>query len=277
MLEFSAGYFISLTSVLHHIENVVLLSERDPDRLKLWFNNIPNLINQCDKLGLDASSAKAHSVWAQWQQRVAVPILQESLRELSSRIQDELFSVCFYYVLPNKADYLTRDPRSIGSGYPSSTRLKRSDEYFGQEVVSRFLSTETDLREAIRCYVFECLPACVFHLMRATEIGIPKVARLCGIKDPKPSWGAVLTRAEKLTQDTKYEDLPVLAQPHIEFLRMVVADMRSLQRAWRNKVTHVEDRLIAATATMDIQDVHEIFVATRSFLRRLAEGLPSWC
>jgi len=113
--------------------------------------------------------------------------------------------------------------------------------------------------------------------MRATEIAVPRIAKLCGIEAPKPSWGSVLDKAEKYTQRVKYEELPEGLKPHIEFLRTIVADMRSMQRAWRNKVIHVEDKLIVASGEFAFPIAHSIFMSTRTFLRDLAENLPDWC
>ena len=246
-------------------------------QLQGYFNNVSSLSRYCENLGLTASVIQAHKVQVFWDQRLPLDQLHRCVRELLSRVEDELFGTCFYYILPNKAAVLIQEHRLGLEAFPRQMRLKRAYEYFGPEITIRFPQLDMDLREAIKCYAYECLPACVFHLMRATAIGIPKIAKLCGVKDAKPSWGPVLEKAEEFTQRTKFKDLPEDLKPHIEFLRGVVADMRSLQRVWRNKISHVEDKLVPTVAEIDGQDVHEILVATHSFLRHLAEGLPDWC
>ena len=273
--QFSVGKFTEIYACLSGLDSVLAVP-MDRQSLQLYINNIPRMEQECNQLGLKASASQAARIMGMWAQMIPCADIRNSVKELRSRIVDELFGVCFYYVLPNKASMLA-EGRTYVDPFHRQTDLKSAHDYFGKEILQRFPAIAIDLNECIKCYVYECLPACVFHLMRATEIGIPKVARLCAIADAKPSWGAVLERAERLTQKTKFDDLPEALKPHIDFLRSIVADMRSLQRAWRNKVTHVEDRLTPASSEVDMQDVHEILVATHSFLRHLAEGLPPWC
>jgi hypothetical protein len=276
MQNFDAANFVDRIRVLHRIE-VLLANSEGRQQLDLYMNNLESIERDCERLGLNGSAVQARRVHILWVQGQPYDTVREHVKHLLRQIEDDMLGVRFYYVLPDKAPYLHRQPRMALAATPEPIRLKMPFEYFGSGVIKRFMPIERDLREALKCCVYECRPACVFHLMRATEIGIPKLAKLCGIKDPKPSWGAVLDQAERLTQKTKLADLPPDTKPHIDFLREVVADMRSLQRAWRNKVMHVDDKLIPTGSDFDAQDVHDIFSATHSFLRCLAEGLPGWC
>src|SRR5471030_559605 len=156
-------------------------------------------------------------------------------------------------------------------------RLKNASEAFGEKIVTRLPAIEPDLTEAYRSYAYDCNAACAFHLLRATEIAVPKIAKMCALIDSKPSWGKVLDHAEKYTQKTEYENLPDTLKPHIEFLRTIVADMRSMQRAWRNKVVHVEDKIIPTAAEFSPRSIRSMFSAVESFLNHLADGLPEWC
>src|SRR6185437_12158263 len=261
-------------AAIQRLVNLLRSSAAQRHMVDGYMGNVSSICRSCESFGLTASLTQARRAITSWKQNEPQEILRQCLEDLLSRIRDEMFGTCFYYVKTGKAEFLIQDPMRPMAASPNQIRIKSPYEYFGSEVIERFPAIHIDLQEALKCYVFELLPACVFHLMRATEIGIPKVAELCGIKDRNPSWGPVLDRAEKLTQKTKFDDLPGKLKPRIEFLRLVVADMRSLQRAWRDKIMHVEDRLILSSAEIDLKDTHEIFVATRSFLRRLADGLP---
>jgi hypothetical protein len=273
MLQFGAGRFVDLLGCMSRLENQLAASQAVGD---LDFENVGLLGGLCEDLGLPNSGTQANRVRLQYQHNFSHQELLTNLRELLRRITDELFGVCFYYVLPNKAGLITR-PEKRPSVFPLQVRLKFAYEYFGPKITQRFPSLDTDLREAIKCYAYECLPACVFHLMRATEVGIFRIAKLCEIKDARPNWNSVLKQAEDLTQRTKHKDIPAATQPHREFLKTIVADMRSLEHAWRNKIMHSEDKLIPSCAEFDSQDIHMIFTATHSFLLHLAEGLPDGC
>jgi hypothetical protein len=278
VLEFTAGRFMETLAAIHRLEKEL---ETNTDRAKLdrWMQNVKSAYTECETLGMTSSATQAQRALALWDQNNPASLVREHVQDLLRRIRDDMFGISLYRILPDKGDFLVRDPSLSPMGWsPTQIRRKSPLEYFGTEIVKRFPAIHTDLAEAIKCYIFECRPACVFHLMRATEIGIPKLAKMCEIKDRSPSWGTVLTQAEKYTQKTEFKDLPDHLKPLIEFLRFVVADMRSLQRAWRNKVSHVEDKLILADVDgIESNDAYQIMIATRTFLERLAKGLPDGC
>jgi hypothetical protein len=179
-----------------------------------------------------------------------------------------MFTTCFYYISPSKLELLIQEPQKFL--YPEQIRLNRADEYFGEGTIARFPQIEKDLREAIKCYAFDCLAACAFHLMRATEAGKLRVLALCEIVDPVASWGTALDRAEKLTQKTEYKNRPesLKIQANFDLVVAITADMRSLQRL-RNRLSHLDDKL--GGAVVDAQDVYDLMITTRSFLRHLAQ------
>jgi hypothetical protein len=89
----------------------------------------------------------------------------------------------------------------------------------------------------------------------------------------KPSWGAVLSKLDKYAYRTEHKDLPVPLQPHIDLIKKLLPKMHAIQHAWRNKVSHVEDKLIPTNAITDDMAL-EIFNAVQAFMRMLAAELP---
>ncbi len=282
MLQFSIADLVAILDHFKILENhlrgnpYLVLTGRPS--LQPLFDSVLVMQQSAEALGMNSSAAQARRVLAFWNASViANPAeLLGHLDDLQLRVRDELQEQLFYCVEADKSQWIApqqpldpSNPRQI-----IRMRLKTADEVFGPRVIDRLPSIEPDLAEAIRCYVFGCGSACVFHLMRATEIAVPKIAKLCGINDVKPSWGAVLDQAEKYTQRTKYEDLPPSIRPHIELLRTLVADMRSIQRAWRNKVVHIQDRIIPGAPEFLPETALDILSATRAFLRDMAESLP---
>jgi len=285
MLQFYAGPFVDLLNRLAVLSEILKL---DPgrwafkrDSLDWCKESIEALLVGVERMGLASSIAQTRRVLALWDSGPppagALPQdVRDNIEDLTRRIRDDLNERIFYCVLPDKAPFIVRNPPSQSSSL-GSLRLRTAAEYFGDRVAKRFQPIEADLYSACQCLVYECGGACLFHLLRATEIAVPRIAKLCDIKDPKPSWGSVLDKAEKYTQRTEYKDLPDLIKPHVDFLRDIVADMRSMQRAWRNKIIHVEDRLIVGAGEVTVQAASEMLTATSVFLRRLSEGLPDWC
>src|SRR5581483_4363867 len=230
MFELDAGLFLNDYAAVARAHDEIL-KPLSREEKQSWMNNITNLQTKCETMGMGASVTQARRIMVLWNQSSfnannTPTMISNAIKELLSRVRDEAFGICFYHVNRDKGQVLTQDEQGMQM-YPNQARLQRNVEFFGQAVCSRFPAIREDLLQAIRSYAFECNTACVFHLMRATEITIPKIAKLCQIKDPKPSWGTVLDQAEKLTQRTKHEDLPSTTKPHIELLRMIVGDMRS--------------------------------------------------
>jgi hypothetical protein len=152
--------------------------------------------------------------------------------------------------------------------------LKVPSELMDPKIIERFPSASDDIEATYRCFVFDCYPASMFHLMRVVEIGILKLAKVAGMKDPSPSWGAVLQYVEKLVLRTKYEDVPQAVRPYRIMLESVLPQMQAIQRAWRNKFTHVEDKIIPAENGISELIANEILVAVEAFMRQLASDLP---
>ena len=84
----------------------------------------------------------------------------------------------------------------------------------------------------------------MFHLMRVVQVGVMELAVIAGLKDPSPSWGSVLQFIEKLVLLTKHEDVDIHVRPHRKLLENVLPQMQAIQRAWRNKFSHVGTKII---------------------------------
>lgn len=278
VLRFNAHVFVRLLDQLTALEyqaQVIVQASAGPDGRARVLQKLQSIIGRttkvCVSMRLDCSRVQAERITKRWKEGCTIEELRQHIRELGQRVRDELGERVFFCIDPVNLAYFERDEKG-------RLELRSLESIFGESVINRFgLSIGEDLFEAVQCYVYMRRAACVFHLMRAVEIAVPKLAKLCSIKDPKPSWGTVLTQAEKLTQKTEYKDLPEQLKPHIEFLRSIVADMRSMQRAWRNKVSHTEERLVLVAPDFHPQVVYDVMVATSSFLRDLADGLPEWC
>ena len=198
--------------------------------------------------------------------------LSSLVAELRVRIVEDLGDRAFYCV---------NDPQEIEEMFiqeapdrPGGLRIKRPDEIFDPVILSRFGDCVDDLEQAIRCYIFSCYTACVFHLMKVVEQGVREVAVLAGLTDDKPSWGAVLNIVDKYAFRTEHKDLPAGVKPHRDLLTELSSEMHAIQRAWRNRVSHIENKLIP-TREIDGPIAHEIMITVGAFMRSLAHRLPA--
>jgi len=81
----------------------VLAVPMDRQSLQLYISNTPRMEQECNQLSLKASALQAARIMGMGEPRIPCGDIRNSVKELRSRIVDELFSVCFYYVLPNRA------------------------------------------------------------------------------------------------------------------------------------------------------------------------------
>jgi hypothetical protein len=57
-------------------------------------------------------------------------------------------------------------------------------------------------------------------------------------------------------------------------LEQIQGTVEGLKNAWRNKISHVQGKLTLMSVEFSPEIAEEILLATRAFMRRLAEDLP---
>lgn len=251
----------------------ILLPMDDPARARSQ-TLLRHILEACEKLNMASALKQIRSMSAAGM--MTSEQFSAMVIELRRRINEDLENVAFFCVTdPAVTIEFFKSVPSEEFTAMNVLEWKTVGELFGSEVTSRFTSALDDMEQAGKCFVLARYTACVFHLMRVVEIGVIKVAKLSGCQDPKPSWGSILTWVEKLVLRTKRQDLDSAVQPHIDLLGQLLPEMQAIQRAWRNKVSHVEDKLIPIDARIDGETANEVLVAVRVFMRRLAKTLPS--
>ncbi len=232
----------------------------------------------CEVLELSSSRKQMRTIWAEIRKaqnkQPSVTMTWETfaslLQQLRERISEDLEDRVFYCVSANTVSkFYTRS-----SDQRQELEFKPADELFDPVILTRFPACMDDIEKACKCLVLMLYTACIFHLMRIVEIGVREVARLSGIVDPKPSWGAVLQKVEKIVLRTRFCEVEQSIQPHIPVLTDLLPRMQAIQHAWRNKVSHVEDKLIPIEGRIDVEVASEIMTAVQAFMRKLATDLP---
>lgn len=197
--------------------------------------------------------------------------LSAMFTELRVRVGEELEDRVFFCV-SDPARIHRFFKRESQPPYAGCLVYKSSDEVFDPAVLDRFPEIEDDVAESCCCFVHHRFTGCVFHLMRIVECGVVQVGKLAGNTDPKPSWGSILSKLDKYAYRTEYKDLPATIQPNIESIKRVLPTLHAIQHAWRNKVTHVENRLIPTNGISE-EIALEIMNAVQAFMRTLATEL----
>jgi hypothetical protein len=142
-----------------------------------------------------------------------------------------------------------------------------------EEIIEHFPSSVIDVEEASRCFALSRYAAAVFHSVQVVEVWLIELGKLIGVTDPKSGWTATTNRLSGIIKKGHEARTPY-EREHFTFFEQIQGTIEGLKNAWRNKVSHAQDRLalLAADFTPDIAE--EILFATRAFMRRLATEAP---
>lgn len=141
-----------------------------------------------------------------------------------------------------------------------------------EEIIAKFPSAIDDIEEMNKCFALCRYPAAAFHSLMVLEHGLVALGHLLNVNDPKRGWDASCKALEKVVaagHSANSTGLP------FEFLEQLNACVQTMKFAWRNKVNHATGKPVVMHGGFAPYVTEEIIMATRSFMRRLAERLPS--
>jgi hypothetical protein len=129
--------------------------------------------------------------------------------------------------------------------------LVDADKLFGEEVFDSFPSATKDILEAGNCLAAECSTACVFHLMRASEVGLRALARDRDMKFPdKPlelsEWGAILPKLDSIVSDLRKDNAanwkdPQFKEVQVRYYNELSQELRVFNEVWRRHISHARE------------------------------------
>jgi hypothetical protein len=140
-------------------------------------------------------------------------------------------------------------------------------------IIDRFPDTLNDIEEAQKCIALSRYPASVFHSIQVIEAGLIELGTFIKVADPKSGWTAVSNELKKIVSKRR-EDLTDFEKQHFQFLEQTHGTVEALKNAWRNKVSHVQGKIILMTREFSPEIAEEILFASRALMRGLATGLP---
>lgn len=178
-----------------------------------------------------------------------------NIREMKSRLTDEL-----------STKFLVQFPAHRRPYFDTPTKG-------WEKTIERFPETLSDIEEMNKCFALARYPAAVFHSTQVIESTLIYLGRFLEIRDPKSGWTATCNDLRRLV-GTKYDQLDTGEKKHFPFLQQVNTTAVALNDAWRNKISHAQNRLILMTKDFSPDIAEEILVASRGFARRLADELP---
>ncbi len=251
MIEFAVGKFLTDALFLKGLAAGV----RDaPGRVTknagaIYLDGAKDLHAHIQRLDLGASKRAASRLIGNLQDMEDRYLYSDFVRQVEDlllRLRDELDVTNFLVIESSKIPfYESNQPR------------------FGQNVLSGYPSAYFEIEEAGKCLALGRGTACVFHLMRAMEVGIKAVAASLKVPDPvRPSqrnWGFILkTIKDAIDAKTKWS-----RRANRHFYEGVYASLDSVKNPWRNATMHVEQ-------TYTDEEAENIYYAVRAFMSKIA-------
>lgn len=140
-------------------------------------------------------------------------------------VHNELLSRNFYYVEPDKAKHHSLYLPKISDRFPLATK---------------------ELVMAGNCFTASVPTACVFHSMRAAEIGVRALAKELGISFPdKPielaEWQQILDQADSKIKAMSQLPRGTFKDEELKFYSQAAVQFRYFKDAWRIRVAHARE------------------------------------
>lgn len=256
MLKKYSSIFGNLMVWIYDLESALyrpILDKKDADQAEtetLGEGHLPNLRhislvsrNMADELALDSIPPLLDRIDERLSSPYLVSQAYADIRDLRSRIDDQLKSRLFLYVPPKMAAFY------------------EAKQLLGSEVESIFPSAIDDIEGAGKCLALGQGTACVMHLMRVMEAGLKGLAKPLGIPYA-PSWESYLTQIQhtislpRAKKSAKWKrDEP--------FYRDVSGDLMTVKQAWRNPSMHIIRKYSS-------EEAEEIYRAVKRFMQHLA-------
>lgn len=166
--------------------------------------------------------------------------------------KSELKSKLFLFVPPHMASYY------------------ENDKIFSDRAKIAFPSVYSEIKLAGNCFALSLHTACVFHCMRAAEIGVRVLGKDLNVSPARPielaEWANVLDQI-----DAKINAMKSLPKGHakdddLRFYSVSAAQFRYFKDAWRNRVAH-------ARVNYGEDEAKKVLDHTRDFFDLISERL----
>ena len=151
-------------------------------------------------------------------------------------------------------------------------RFYEYDNVLSEKARDAFPSAYKELKEAGSCYAAERYTACVFHAMRAAEIGLRALGHQVGVSFPdKPlelaEWQNIIQMAEARIKEIVDKQSKGLAKDEDQkFYGQAAAQFRYFKDGWRIRVAHARETYVGSQA-------YAVLSHARDFFETLAERL----
>jgi hypothetical protein len=183
------------------------------------------------KIYLEESLAMVLRLQTEFNLRMSCADVLHGLHNLQSLMRSEL----------SKRLFLQVDPRDAG--------YYEQEQLFGDDVYNAFPSARLDIKEAGSCLATGRSTACIFHLMRGSEIGLRVLAwdrRVEFVKRPHipielRQWDEILKQLED--EETKIQQYKqsLAREAQLAFYHGAMVELRAFKNLYRHRTAHARE------------------------------------
>ena len=249
MEQFSADVFYGIGVLLCLVKHQIKHQTDLPGVVGIREGFLEHVVDACNMIGLK-QSVKAANRLVEAHRELSEEALRVGIDELEQRIKDELEDHLFMYIPPARA------------------RRYHQTEAFGPQVAKNFPSIHFDAWEAGNCFAAGRYTSCVFHLMRAVELGLAAFATVFSLTFNHTNWHNIIEIMESKIRDMGHDpNKPNDWKEKQEKYSQTATNFMIFKDAWRNHTAH-------ARARYTEEEADGIYRNVRAFFQRLAaDGL----
>ncbi len=255
MNKFRAGLFVNIGASLQWFVGQVETGKWNESTREAGEHFGTGVAEDLRKIGCDVSAQAAIRFGSELPNKFGTrPItdLKPRAEELQMLIFDEMNKQLFLWVPPGRARYYE---------YPEDkSKWDETEKAIEGRIRDRFGKAATEINFARECFALARWTPCVFHLMRACEIGIKALHKTLNLPAPflADSWGNLLKPMDKQLALAVSERFGEWAT-YPEFFDQATNDVRAIKRAWRDRTMHVESDYNESEARKALNAVTSFF------------------
>jgi hypothetical protein len=279
VIEFWGNHFHDATVRLHYYAESELystigrrggqapLTEEDKTRAREFLDRIKHA---CEPFGMTLTMRRYYSAYQiTFSHLITLEKLQWEMQEVEKALRSDLQRIGLMYMPDDKLQYLSewRKNRKIAGVFDSDDVPPK------KQVSYRLPEANKEISVAGDCFAIEAYTACVFHLMRAVEIGARVMISKSGLNAEKYlqrpiemcEWEELIHALNKSLDDLRPGTRSdPKKKDKLEHYTQLVGIFMHFRGPWRNKVSHVR-HVYRPGETKDAMD------NTRQFLVLLAQ------
>jgi len=190
---------------------------------------VDDLVKVCAENGFTDTAAEIHDAATGIEYDLNVAALLEIIKRIDDSVSRKLRGFKVISVQNDRAEYV-------------------DNQALFADLKTAFPSAIADLTDAANCLAVECPTACVFHAMRAAEIGLRSLAWDRRVQIPKKrpielaTWEAIIKELEKSETEIISYPVTLAREAQLDFYHGALMEFRAFKNKFRNPAMHSRDR-----------------------------------